>query len=73
MVELIVKEDIPNVTILPDGHISTGQDEPVVMVMDGDKKTVYKNVDEAAAVRIINEHIQNGKVVADHLDKKAKK
>jgi (2Fe-2S) ferredoxin len=43
------------------------------MVMDGDKKTVYKNVDEAAAVRIINEHIQNGKVVADHLDKKAKK
>lgn len=73
MIELIVKQDLPNVTVIPDGHISTCEQEPVVIVLDGDKKTSYHNVDEAAAERIIKEHIQNGKVVTDHLAKKAKK
>lgn len=67
LVEEVATKDIQNVTVTPVGCIGECAIEPIVEVLEGEKRTTYCRVDVEVAERIINEHILGGKVVDDNL------
>jgi len=67
IVEEIAEKDLQNVTVTPVGCIGECAIEPIVEVLEGEKRTTYCRVDVDVAERIINEHIIGGKVVEDNL------
>lgn len=67
LVEEIAEKDIKDVTVTPVGCIGECAIEPIVEVLEGEKRTTYCRVDVEVAERIINEHIIGGKVVQDNL------
>lgn len=67
LVEEITEKDILDVTVTPVGCIGECAIEPIVEVLEGDKRTTYCRVDVDVAERIINEHIIGGNVVQDNL------
>ena len=66
-VEEIAKRDLNTVTVTPVGCIGECAIEPIVEVLQGEKRTTYCRVDEEVAKRIFNEHIIGGKVVNDNV------
>ncbi|MEC9485752.1 MAG: (2Fe-2S) ferredoxin domain-containing protein [Candidatus Izemoplasma sp.] len=66
-VEEIAERDIENITVTPVGCIGECAIEPIVEVLEGDKRTTYCKVDEDVAQRIIDEHILGGKIVKDNI------
>jgi NADP-reducing hydrogenase subunit HndB len=67
LVEEVATKDIKDVTVTPVGCIGECAIEPIVEVLEGEKRTTYCRVDVEVAERIINEHILGGKVVDDNL------
>jgi len=67
LVEEITERDIKDVTVTPVGCIGECAIEPIVEVLEGEKRTTYCRVDVEVAERIINEHIIGGKVVQENL------
>ena len=67
LVEEIAEKDIKDVTVTPVGCIGECAIEPIVEVLEGEKRTTYCRVDVEVAERIINEHIIGGKAVQDNL------
>jgi len=67
LVEEIAEKNIPNVIVTPVGCIGECAIEPIVEVLEGEKRTTYCRVDVDVAERIINEHIIGGKVVQENL------
>lgn len=65
LVNLIDKDGMDNVTVAPVGCIGECAIEPIVEVLEGDKRTTYCKVTEKVAERIFEEHIKGGKVVED--------
>ncbi len=66
MMEEIEKRGITNAYVTQTGCIGMCKYEPIVEVYGADgTKTTYIKMDAAKAVRVINEHIVNGNVVAE--------
>lgn len=66
LMEEIEKRGIKNAYVTQTGCIGMCKYEPIVEVYDADgTKTTYVKMDEAKAVRVINEHIVNGNVVSE--------
>ena len=62
----IEKRGITNAHVTQTGCIGMCKFEPIVEVYGADgEKTTYVKMDEAKAVRVINEHIVNGNVVTE--------
>ena len=63
----VAKRRLTNVTVAQTGCIGICQYEPVVEVIDaaGDKTTYVKMTPEKA-LRVVNDHLVNGKVVNDY-------
>jgi len=56
-----------NLVILSGGCIGHCECEPIVLVRYSNEPfTVYKNVTPALAAQIMDEHVRNGKVLAEH-------
>jgi NADP-reducing hydrogenase subunit HndB len=66
-VEEIARRDLNNVTVTPVGCIGECAIEPIVEILEGEKRTTYCKVDEEAVDRIITEHIEGGKPVSDYV------
>ncbi|MCK5762160.1 MAG: (2Fe-2S) ferredoxin domain-containing protein [Candidatus Izimaplasma sp.] len=66
-VEKVAEYNLKNVTVTPVGCIGECAIEPIVEVLQGEKRTTYCKVDVEAVERIINEHIIGGKVVLDYV------
>lgn len=66
-VEQIAKNDLNTVTVTPVGCIGECAIEPIVEVLQGEKRTTYCRVNEKVAERIFNEHIIGGKIVDDYV------
>lgn len=55
--EEILKRDIHDVIVSQTGCIGICQFEPVVEVIEGDKKTTYVNMDPEKVKRVVVEHV----------------
>ncbi|MDR1001780.1 MAG: (2Fe-2S) ferredoxin domain-containing protein [Oscillospiraceae bacterium] len=67
LVEETGKRNLTNVTVTQTGCIGLCQNEPVVEVLvPGQDKVTYINVDAEKAIRIVNDHIVNGNVVSEY-------
>jgi len=71
-VEELAKHKIITVTVTPVGCIGECALEPIVEVLEGDKRTTYCKVDEKVAKKIFDEHIIGGKIVNDYVIAKYK-
>lgn len=66
-IEELDKTKLDNVTVLQTGCIGICQYEPVVEVINPDgEKTTYVKVTAEKVAKIVNDHIVNGKVVAEY-------
>ena len=66
MMEEIEKRNITNAYVTQTGCVGMCKYEPIVEVYGADgTKTTYIKMDASKAVRVINEHIVNGNVVAE--------
>lgn len=66
LMDEIEKRGIKNAYVTQTGCIGMCKYEPIVEVYDADgTKTTYVKMDEAKAVRVINEHIVNGNAVSE--------
>ncbi len=64
-VEELSNRSLDDVTVTPVGCIGECAIEPIVEVLEGEKRTTYCRVDVRVAERIVKEHIVGGKVVQD--------
>lgn len=67
-VEILKREGMTNVAVKQTGGLGLDHAEPTVEVrMPGMPTVIYGRVDAGVAERIVNEHIQDGKLVDDHV------
>mgnify|MGYP006271929761 CR=1 FL=1 len=67
-VEILKKEGLTNVAVKQTGGLGLDHAEPTVEVKMPDMPTViYGRVDRKVAERIVTEHIQEGKLVNEHV------
>ncbi len=66
-VEEIANNEIEDITVTPVGCIGECAIEPIVEILEGEKRTTYCRVDVRVAERIVKEHILGGKVVEDYV------
>ena len=65
-VEGISKEGLTDkATVVQTGCVGLCQYEPIVEVFNGDEKVTYVKMTPEKALRVIDEHIKNGKVVTE--------
>ena len=65
--EEVAKRNLANVTVTQTGCIGICQYEPVVEVFEGGKeKVTYVQMTPEKAKRVVEEHIKNGKPVAEY-------
>jgi NADP-reducing hydrogenase subunit HndB len=68
ILETIEKDNLNGIIVSQTGCIGMCEKEPIVEVVIGDQaKVTYGKVNPDTAVRIMKEHVVNGKVVADHV------
>ena len=65
-VEEVAKRNLQDVMVTQTGCIGICQYEPVVEVIEGDKKTTYVKMTAEKAVRVVNDHLVNGNVVSEY-------
>ncbi len=66
-VEGISKEGLSDkATVVQTGCIGLCQFEPIVEIFNGDEKITYVKMTPEKALRVIDEHIKNGKVVTEY-------
>ena len=67
LVEEVQRRNLKGVTVSQTGCIGMCQYEPIVEVMEpGKEKVTYVKMTADKAVKVINEHIVNGKPVAEY-------
>lgn len=67
-VEILKKEGMTNVAVKQTGGLGLDHAEPTVEVrMPGMPTVIYGRVDAKVAERIVNEHIQDGRLVDEHV------
>ena len=67
LLEEVNKRDLKNVTVSQTGCIGICQYEPVVeVVTPGHEKVTYVKMTPEKAVRVVNDHLVNGNVVAEY-------
>lgn len=67
-VEILKKEEMTNVAVKQTGGLGLDHAEPTVEVrMPGMPTVIYGRVDAKVAERIVNEHIQDGRLVDEHV------
>lgn len=67
LVEEVGKRGLDNVTVTQTGCIGVCRLEPIVEVFaPGQEKVTYVKMDAEKAVRIINEHVVNNRVVTEY-------
>ena len=63
----VSKRNLQNVTIAQTGCIGICQYEPVVEVYEpGKEKVTYAHMDAEKAIKVIEQHLKNGKPVAEY-------
>lgn len=68
ILETIEQENLTQIQVRQTGNIGIDSWEPIVQVVIGDQPVVtYGKVTADVARRILKEHIQGGRVVADHV------
>ena len=65
-VEEVAKRGLQDIMVTQTGCIGICQYEPVVEVIEGDKKTTYVKMTAEKAVRVVNDHLVNGNVVTEY-------
>jgi (2Fe-2S) ferredoxin len=64
----IQTEHLTDISVTQTGCIGLCEQEPIVQViLGGQPKVVYGNVDELAAKKIIEQHIRNGQPVTENI------
>ena len=66
IVDEVAKRDLSDIMVTQTGCIGICQYEPVVEVIEGDKKTTYVKMTAEKAVRVVNDHLVNGNVVSEY-------
>ncbi len=67
LVEEVAKRQISDVMVTQTGCVGVCQYEPVIEVIEEDgSKTTYVKMDAEKAVRVVNDHIVNGNVIAEY-------
>ena len=65
-VEEVAKRGLQDIMVTQTGCIVICQYEPVVEVIEGEKKTTYVKMTAEKAVRVVNDHLVNGNVVTEY-------
>lgn len=65
-VEQVQKKNLQNVMVTQTGCIGVCRLEPIVEVIEGDKKTTYVKMNAEKAARVVLEHLVNQKVVEEY-------
>ncbi|HIE47342.1 TPA: (2Fe-2S) ferredoxin domain-containing protein [Candidatus Bipolaricaulota bacterium] len=63
----LARRGIDDVIVTQTGERGLAAKEPVVEVHEGGRITVYGEVDEALARRIVAEHVVNGRAISDRV------
>ena len=67
IVEEVAKRELGDIMVTQTGCIGICQYEPVVEVVDADgSKTTYVKMTAEKALRVVNDHLVNGNVVAEY-------
>ena len=65
---IIEEKRLTNITVRQTGNIGLDSWEPIVQVLKGEEAPVtYGKVTPAAARRIMDEHVMNGKIVSEYV------
>lgn len=68
ILESIAEKQLTNIVVRQTGNIGLDSWEPIVQVIIGEEpKVTYGRVNPDAARRIMNEHVQEGKIVKDYV------
>jgi len=68
ILSMIEEKHLTNITVRQTGNIGLDSWEPILQILKGDEAPVtYGKVTPAAARRIMEEHILNGKVVSEYV------
>jgi NADP-reducing hydrogenase subunit HndB len=68
ILDTIETESLTGIVVTQTGCIGLCEREPIVQVVIGEQpKVTYGKVTPEVARRIMNEHVVNGKIVADHV------
>ena len=63
----LARRGIDDVIVTQTGERGLAAKEPIVEVHEGGRVTVYGEVDEALARRIVAEHVVNGRTISDRV------
>lgn len=63
----VSRRNLPDVVVTQTGEKGLAAKEPIVEIHEQERVTVYGEVDEAIARRIVVEHVVNGRLLPDHL------
>lgn len=63
----VARRELGDVIVAQTGEKGLAAREPIVEVHEGDKVTVYGEVDEALARRIVAEHVVNGRPLSEQV------
>lgn len=68
LMEIINEKELTNVKLVQVGCLGFCHSEPTVQLnMPGQQPILYGNVDKDVALKIVQEHIMNGKMVDNHI------
>lgn len=67
LLDEVSRRNLTDVVVTQTGERGLAAKEPVVEVHEGDRVTVYGEVDEALARRIVVEHVVNGRPIEDRI------
>ncbi len=66
--ESIESESLENIaTVTLSDCIGNCMNEPIVRVIEGERTTVYGNMNPEKAKRVVSEHLKNGNVVSEYV------
>lgn len=70
ILDFIENENLDNILIRQTGNIGWDSFEPIVqIVLPGEEKVTYGKVNPDMAIRILREHVLNGKIVNEYVIK----
>lgn len=68
VLEYIEDKNLPNIIVTQTGCIGLCEQEPILQVVSGQQqKITYGKVSADVAMKIMNEHVENGEVVEGHV------
>ncbi len=67
LLDEVTRRNLTDVLVTQTGEKGLAAKEPIVEVHEPERITVYGEVDEAVARRIVAEHVVNGRPLADHV------